>query len=152
MGELLRVLKPFTHLMIRIPLGLIFVAHACQDLFGWWGGEGLVPTIRAFQAYMGIPAPVTVFAIVLQLAGGLCVLVGFLIRPASLTLAVVMLVAIVTVHAPHGFFLNWEMTPGQGHGIEMNLALLGMCFALAIGGAGGYAFDRQDEVELRGDR
>jgi len=34
-----------------------------------------------------------------------------------------MLVAIAKVHWPNGFFLNWSLEPGKGHGYEMNLAL-----------------------------
>jgi len=53
-----------------------------------------------------------------------------------------MLVAIAKVHVAHGFFLNWSMTPGKGHGFEFNLALLAMALAILIGGGGVLSIDR----------
>ena len=54
----------------------------------------------------------------------------------------VMLVAVAKVHAQHGFFLNFAMTPGRGHGYEYNLALLAMALSILIGGAGVFSIDR----------
>ena len=59
-----------------------------------------------------------------------------------LGLIVVMLVAIVKVHWKHGFFVNWSLTAGKGHGIEMSLALIGMALAVLVGGAGAFSIDR----------
>jgi putative oxidoreductase len=50
--------------------------------------------------------------------------------------------AIATVHLKHGFFLNAELKPGQGHGIEYNLALIAMALAVLIEGAGAFSIDR----------
>jgi putative oxidoreductase len=74
--------------------------------------------------------------------GGLVLIVGFLARPAALGLIVVMLVAIVKVHARHGFFINFAQTPGKGHGFEFNLALIVMALSILIGGAGALSIDR----------
>jgi putative oxidoreductase len=54
-----------------------------------------------------------------------------------------MTVAIARVHWANGFFINWTLTPGRGHGMEMNLALLGMSLALVTRGAGWLAIDRE---------
>ena len=77
-----------------------------------------------------------------ELLGGLAMIVGFLARPAAVGLILVMLVAIATVHWKNGFFINWSLTPGKGHGYEMNLALIGMALAVLVGGAGAYSIDR----------
>jgi uncharacterized membrane protein YphA (DoxX/SURF4 family) len=53
-----------------------------------------------------------------------------------------MLVAIAKVHARHGFFLNFALTPGKGHGYEFNLVLIAMALSILIGGAGGLSIDR----------
>jgi putative oxidoreductase len=53
-----------------------------------------------------------------------------------------MLVAAVKIHAANGFFINWAQTPGKGHGLEMNLALIGMALAVLVGGAGYLSIDR----------
>ena len=63
-------------------------------------------------------------------------------RPAALGLIIVMLVAIVKVHARHGFFINFAPTPGKGHGFEFNLALIVMALSILIGGAGALSIDR----------
>lgn len=38
--------------------------------------------------------------------------------------------------------MNWSLTPGKGHGYEMNLALIAMALAVFVGGAGAYSIDR----------
>ena len=127
--------------MVRLGLGVIFFAHGAQKVFGWFGGRGLSATIAGFRQ-MNIPPAATVLAAFIECFGGLAVLVGFLTRPAALGLIAVMLVAIAKVHAAHGFFLNWSMTPGKGHGYELNLALIAMALALLIGGGGVLSIDR----------
>ncbi len=131
----------WSHLVVRLALGVVFFAHGAQKVFGWFGGRGLSATIAGFRQ-MNIPAAATVLAAFVECFGGLAVLVGFLTRPAALGLIAVMLVAIAKVHVAHGFFLNWSMTPGKGHGFEFNLALLAMALAILIGGGGVLSIDR----------
>jgi putative oxidoreductase len=132
----------WSHLVVRLALGVIVFAHGAQKLFGWFGGSGLRATIAGFAQNLGIPAAATTAAAVVETFGGLAMLVGFLARPAAAGLAAVMLVAIATVHARHGFFLNASLTPGKGHGYEYNLALLAMALSILIGGAGALSVDR----------
>ena len=54
----------------------------------------------------------------------------------SLALVIDMAVATYRVHLPNGFFLNWNMVPGRGHGIEFNVVLLGALIALMLTGPG----------------
>lgn len=129
-------------LIVRVVLGVIFFAHGSQKLFGWFGGHGLKGTIGFFQSALKIPAPLTVLAGLTECFGGLAVLVGFLSRPAALGLAIVMLVAISKVHWSNGFFLNFSLQPGKGHGFEFNLALIAMAAAVMVGGGGAFSLDR----------
>ena len=129
-------------LVIRLALGIIFVAHGGQKLFGLWGGAGLSATIETFEKNMGIPPPLTVMAAAAEFFGGIALVVGLLTRAASLSLGIVMVVAIFQAHLSHGFFINWEQAPGRGHGIEYNIALLSMCVALLISGPGKLSLDR----------
>lgn len=131
----------WSHLVVRLALGVIFFAHGAQKVFGWFGGRGLSATIAGFRQ-MNIPPAATVLAAFVECFGGLAVLVGFLTRPAALGLIGVMLVAIAKVHVAHGFFLNWSVTPGKGHGYEFNLALIAMALAILIGGGGVLSIDR----------
>ena len=138
--ELFGTYPSWSLLIVRVVLGVIFFAHGAQKLFGWFGGYGLKGTIGYFQQALKIPAPLTVLAALTECFGGLAVLVGFLSRPAALGLIVVMLVAIAKVHVPNGFFINWSLQQGKGHGYEMNLALIAM--AVLIGGGGAVSVDR----------
>jgi putative oxidoreductase len=129
-------------MMLRIPLGIIFIAHGAQKLFGLFGGHGLTATFRAFEEKMGIPPVFTFLAIIAEFGGGIGVLLGFLTRLSGAGIAAVMAVAIWKVHLVNGFFMNWFMAPGRGHGIEYNLALLGMALALVLKGGGPWSVDR----------
>ena len=42
--------------------------------------------------------------------------------------------AITKVHWQHGFFINWELTAGRGHGFEANMAFIAMALACVIAG------------------
>jgi putative oxidoreductase len=121
----------------RIALGLIFVAHGSQKLFGAFGGYGLGGTAQ-FLGGMGF-RPAMFWAVLLgftEFFGGLGVLVGLLTRLASIGIAVAMIVAVATVHARNGFFLQ----PNKP-GFEFNLALIGICISLILSGAGRLSLD-----------
>lgn len=130
----------FAPLMLRIPLGLIFMAHGSQKLLGVFGGQGLTGTFRTFEEKMGIPPIFTLLAIIAEFGGGFGILTGFLTRLSAAGISAVMLVAIYKIHWAHGFFLN--SSAGHGHGIEYNIALLGMAFYLLIAGGGRWCLDR----------
>jgi putative oxidoreductase len=76
-----------------------------------------------------------------EFAGGILLILGGATLWVSLALAVTMAVAIWKVHYQNGFFLNWANAPGQGHGVEFNLVLLGALAALTLGGAGALSID-----------
>jgi putative oxidoreductase len=129
-------------LIVRVVLGVIFFAHGAQKVFGCFGGPGLRGVIGYFKQSLGVPAPLTVLAAFTECFGGLAMIAGLLVRPAAVGLILVMLVAIAKVHWSNGFFINWSLEPGKGHGFEMNLALIGMALAVLVGGAGALSIDR----------
>ena len=129
-------------LMLRVPLGLIFMAHGSQKLLGLFGGKGLTATFASFERDLGIPAIFTLLAIIAEFGGGFGVLTGFLTRLSAAGISAVMLVAIYKIHWAHGFFLNMSCLPGRGHGIEYNIALLGIALYLMIAGGGRWCLDR----------
>jgi putative oxidoreductase len=137
---LLGTYPSWSHLVVRLALGVVFVAHGGQKVFGWFGGAGLAATIRGFQQ-MQVPPAATVTAALIEFLGGLAMLTGFLVRPAALGIIVIMLVAVVKVHGRHGFFLDFAGTPGKGHGFEFNFVLIAMALSLLIGGAGVLSVD-----------
>lgn len=129
-------------LLLRLPLGAIFLAHGSQKLLGLFGGSGLTATLKSFEVNLGIPPILTLLAIIAEFGGGLGILCGFLTRLSGVGIAVTMAVAMYKVTWTHGFFLNATCASGRGHGIEFNLALLGMALALVVTGGGQWAIDR----------
>jgi putative oxidoreductase len=125
-------------LLLRIPLGAIFIAHGSQKLLGLFGGPGLTATLKHFETHLGIPPVFTLLAIIAEFGGGIGVLIGLFTRFSAFGIAATMAVAIFKVHWVHGFFLN---SP-KGQGFEYCLALLGMALALVASGGGSWTFDR----------
>jgi putative oxidoreductase len=122
-------------LALRVLVGVIFVAHGAQKLFGWFGGYGLDGTGQFFGS-LGLH-PGTLMALLAGAAeffGGLALVFGLLVRPAAATLAFTMLVAILAVHVDKGFFLD------KG-GYEYALALFAASVSLLFSGGGRYAID-----------
>jgi putative oxidoreductase len=140
--ELLLATEPSVSLfIIRIVLGIIFFAHGAQKVLGWYGGHGLKGTV-GYMASRGLPVPIAYMVCFFEFLGGIGLIVGFLTRLAAVAIAVVMVGAIATVHWKNGFFMNWELAPGKGHGIEANLAFLAMALAILLDGAGLLSIDR----------
>jgi putative oxidoreductase len=77
-----------------------------------------------------------------QLAGGLAMLTGVLIRVGAVCIIIVMLGAIFLVHLPHGFDI------GHG-GMEYALTQLLVAFALLLTGPGAYSLSRSLPASLR---
>ncbi len=121
-------------------MGVIFFAHGAQKVLGWFGGYGLAGT-AGYLTSIGIPRSVAYAVCFFEFLGGIGLLLGLLTRLAALAVIVVMVGAIVKVHWQHGFFLNWELTPGKGHGFEANLAFIAMGLACAIAGGGALSID-----------
>src|ERR1700749_4204973 len=85
-------------LLIRIAAGLVFIYHGGAILFGAFGGPGP----QGFAAFMHAPAIIGYLVGLAQLADGVEILTGFLIRIGAICIIVVMLGAILLVHLPHG--------------------------------------------------
>jgi putative oxidoreductase len=121
---------------LRLPTGIIFAAHGAQKLFGAFGGYGLEGTGQWMES-VGL-APGYLMALLAggaEFFGGLALILGLLVRPAALILAITMLVAIVTVHLDKGLFM-------ANNGYEFGLALLAISVALVFSGAGRFSVDR----------
>jgi putative oxidoreductase len=122
---------------LRLALGLIFIAHGCQLVFGSWSGPGL-SKFASFPAPFSFMQPAWLWmdaAALSQLVGGAMVFLGLFTRLGALLLGAVMLTAMIGVHWSHGFFL-------QNEGVEFNVALGGMALALLITGGGQASLDR----------
>ena len=67
--------------------------------------------------------------------------VGLLGRVAAFGIFCNMVVAILAVHAPNGFFMNW-FGKKAGEGFEYHLLAIGLAVAIMIGGSGAASIDR----------
>jgi putative oxidoreductase len=126
--------------VVRVALGVIFFAHGAQKVLGWFGGYGLKGTTGYFTS-IGLPLPVAYAVCFFEFLGGAGLLLGLLTRPAAVAVIVVMVGAIIKVHWSHGLFLNWDLTPGKGHGFEANFAFIAMALACLIAGGGALSVD-----------
>ena len=128
--------------VLRVMVGLTFIAHGAQKLFGIWGGAGLAGTGAYFDSIGLSPGfPLAVAVGVTEFGGGLLLVAGALTPFAAGALILTMLGAILKVHLANGFFLNWAITPGQGHGVEYNLVLIAALLSLVFTGPGAFSID-----------
>ncbi|ANO35089.1 hypothetical protein BCU83_05080 [Vibrio breoganii] len=122
-------------LVLRIPVGGIFMAHGAQKLFGMFGGYGLEGTGQWMDSIgLGPGYLMALMAGSAEFFGGLLIIVGLLTRPTALVLAFTMIVAIVTVHLENGLFMS-------NNGYEFGLSLAVISFALMFQGGGRLAID-----------
>ena len=128
-------------LILRLTLGLVMFPHGAQKLLGLFGGFGFDGTIGFFTQKMGMPWLIAFLIIIGEFFGSLGLLAGFLTRFSAASLAVIMLGAIVLVHLPVGFFMNW-FGQQQGEGFEYHLLVIGIAAALLVTGGGKWSADR----------
>jgi len=132
----------FDSLPLRVGAGAIFAAHGAQKLFGWFGGYGLEGT-AGWMTSIGLEPGLLMAAMAgsAEFFGGLLLIIGLLVRPAALMLAITMLVAIVTVHLQNGLFM-------ANNGYEFGLALLAISVAIVFRGAGSLSADHLLQTQL----
>lgn len=115
---------------LRMVVATVFLMHGGQKVFDF-GVHGVADMLGK----LGFPMA-TFFAVllmVIECAGGIAILVGFMTRFTGFVLAVEMLIAIYVARLGGGFF-----TP---YGFEFEFTLLGACATLAMTGAGGMSID-----------
>ncbi len=116
-------------LLARILLAIIFI----------WAGYGKLMSLTGTAGYftsLGIPAASIVAPLtgLVELIGGLLILVGFQTRYAALVLAIFTIAAALVAHLNFG-------DRGQTIHLTKNLAIAGGFLALIAAGAGSYSMD-----------
>jgi len=125
-------------------LGLGFTLHGLAKLGR--GPERFAEVLLALR--IPLPGPAAWVTALLELGGGLGLMLGFQVIPLSIPLAVVMLTALVEIHLPNGFsgVRLLAVTPHGAEfgpvGYELNLLYLVGLFSLAVGGPGPLSIDR----------
>ena len=88
--------SPYALAALRIMTGLLFIPHGTQKLFAWPASE-YFPEPVPLVSLMGVAG-------VLELIGGLLIVLGLLTRPVAFVLSGFMAVGYFMVHAPQNFF------------------------------------------------
>jgi putative oxidoreductase len=147
--------QTFSHLSNRLPLvrwvplplrlivGYGFMQHGFAKLAK--GPDNFAAILQVLH----VPQPhlMAWLTILTELLGGLTVLLGAFVALASLPMAAVLLVAILTVHLRYGFssIKLMAVTPTGAQfgpvGYETNLLYLACLMALVLGGSGPLALD-----------
>ena len=130
----------FSYWVPRVILGCVMLPHGAQKLFGWFGGFGFTNTMTYFTQTAGLPWIIAFLIIMGESLGSLGLIVGFFTRLSALGLICIMVGAIITVHIPNGFFMNW-FGKQAGEGFEYHLLVIGMSIPLLINGGGKYSVD-----------
>lgn len=125
----LNALSDWGFLALRLAVGVIFLYHAIQKFAMW----KMTPSEQMPAGMLNMMK----FLSIVELLGGLAILVGFLTQLAALGLGIIMVGAINTkirmIKAP---FAAQDKT-----GWEMDLILLAGCITLFFTGAGSISFD-----------
>ena len=118
-------------LVLRLAVGFVFAMHGWQK-FTEMGFEG----VAGFFGSLGVPLPFVAAVVVtlVELVGGLALILGLGTRLVAALLAVDMAVALVLVHLPNGFAV------GNG-GYEFVLVLLAVSVFFALSGPGRLSLD-----------
>jgi putative oxidoreductase len=138
--------SPIAHwapISLRLIVGYGFMEHGFAKL-----ARGLDAFPAILQA-LGVPAPHLMgwLTILVEIVGGLAVLLGALVPLASIPMAAVLLVAMITVHLPYGFSsIKLQAVTAAGAqfgppGYKTDLLYLACLVALVLGGPGPLAID-----------
>ncbi len=123
-------LASFGPTVLRVALGLVFVAHAWMKVSVF-----TLPGTAAFFESQGFPGWTAYPVFAGELVGGLALIAGFKVRWAALALVPIMLGALKT-HLANG----WSFTAAGG-GWEYPAFLIAALLVQAAIGAGAYAID-----------
>jgi putative oxidoreductase len=128
---------------IRLIVGYGFMEHGFVKLVK--GPDAFANILQA----MGVPGPhfMAWSTVLVEILGGLAVILGAFVTLASLPMAAVLLVAMFTVHLPYGFSsIKLKAVTAAGAqfgppGYEVDLLYLACLAALVLGGPGPLAID-----------
>jgi len=118
---------------LRIILGVIFVAHGTQKLFGMFDGIGLEGTAKMIEG-MGLSNPYSLALVwgCIEFVGGSFLMVGILARWCAVAIALTVLILLWKVNLVYGFFV-------QNGGFEYNLLIIGACVPVILLGGGSWS-------------
>ncbi len=134
-------------LVLRLVIGITFILHGGQKLFGLFGGDGLNGTAGFFASLGANPGSLWAVVVgVVEFFGGIALVVGLLSRLASLALIVDMVAAVIFFKVPSGFYFFEGPHPSW----EYNLTMIAALLVLVLIGAGRFSASRMVASNARG--
>lgn len=131
-------------LILHVAVGLLFVGHGSQKLFGLFGGYGISGTGEYMESLGLRPGRLHAAAAgTAELTGGILLALGLLVPLAALLITGVMVTATLTEHRGKGLWVD-------SGGFELPLVYVVVAFALAAAGAGKYSLDAALTLEVQG--
>ena len=125
-------------LMIRVVLGVVIIAHGYNHI---WGGGRIQGTARWFEGIGIKPGIVNAWASALtELGAGGGLILGLFTSLDCAGIVAVMVVAGITNHWQHGFFIFRE-------GYEYVMVLAFVALSIAVLGPGKYSLDRALKID-----
>jgi putative oxidoreductase len=142
--QTLEKLQPVALLWLRLVVGIIFFSYGREKLF-----TATAASLREFPQ-IGFPGYFVYIAGVLELFGGIVLILGLFTRVTALLLGIEMAVVLARVSIPRAGIYAVR-------GYEVPLLLCGASFALAAVGAGlfsidAFTFERADAPRTRAKR
>ena len=130
---------PWGIALLRVVTGIIFLMHGQQKLFEFGIGG-----VTGMMTGLGVPAPGLMATVVtlVELVGGIALILGAFTRIAAILVAIDVLVAFFLVHLPNGFFAT-------NGGVELVLLLATVGVTLFLTGPGAMAVDSLLPMERR---
>ena len=123
-------------LVLRLGLGIMFMAHGLQMAFGLFGGPGVKGFSGMLSGLGFVPAIFWSYvASYTVLLGGLFLIVGIQTRPVAVLLLIFILTAGIKVHLSKGFFIT-------NGGFEYTFVIAAACLALILLGPGKFGISR----------
>lgn len=126
-------LRTIAQTALRIGAGMMFFVHGAQKVFGWFGGMGPQHGSVPLLSELGVAG-------VIEVVGGILVIIGLFTRPVALVMAGEMAVAYIKAHTLGQHDARWWVNGGE---LAALYALVWLFFAFA--GAGPVSLDARRE-------
>lgn len=128
--------KDYFYFVFRVLVGLLFMQHGLQKMFGLFEGPG-IPGFAGFLSTLGFPAPIffSYVAASIELFGGLAIALGLFARLAAFIATLELLIVYSIAHIPNG------LIPILNQG-ELALLYVASFLVIMVFGAGKWSLEK----------
>jgi putative oxidoreductase len=123
---------PYGPAVLRLAVGAIFIAHGAQKLFGVWGGGPAETAASLTELGLSPAYPLALLIGVVELIGGLMLVIGAFTLVAALALAIDVGAVAWKAYVPGDYLVN-----------AFPLLLIASLVSLMLTGAGAFSIDRR---------